>query len=148
MTGAILKVTSFSTSTNMPPNPNIMVAPNCGSFMAPTITSVPWGAISMISTPKMCAFGSYFLAFSIIVVYAASTSAAVFRPTFTPPASDLWMISGETIFATIGKPMLSAICAASFGLVANWNFGTITPYSVIIVFASDSRSALRFSLRA
>jgi hypothetical protein len=39
--GARWKVTSFITSTKMPPRPNISIGPNCGSRVMPRITSRP-----------------------------------------------------------------------------------------------------------
>ncbi len=41
--GARWNVTSFMTSTKMPPRPNISIGPNCGSRVMPRITSRPRG---------------------------------------------------------------------------------------------------------
>ena len=50
-TGARRNVTSRSTSTRMPPRPNVTTGPNDGSLIAPTSTSVPSGSICWIWTP-------------------------------------------------------------------------------------------------
>ena len=43
--GARWNVTSFITSTKIPPRPNMSMGPNCGSRVIPMITSRPRGAI-------------------------------------------------------------------------------------------------------
>ena len=45
----------------MPPRPNIITGPNCGSVVMPTMTSVPCFAICWTATPLMRAFGSALL---------------------------------------------------------------------------------------
>ena len=67
-------------------------------------------------------------------------SEGVFRFTMTPPASDLWIMSGETIFKTTGYPIWSACVAASFSFFARLNLVTGMPYSVQMLLASVSRS--------
>ena len=43
--GARWKVTSFMTSTKMPPRPNMSMGPNCGSRVMPRMTSRPLGTM-------------------------------------------------------------------------------------------------------
>ena len=69
------------------------------------------------------------------------TSAEFFKFTITPPASDLWIMSGDTIFRTIGYPISLAYFDASFSVDATLNFVTGMLYSVQIIFASGSRRA-------
>ncbi len=57
LTGATRKVTSLSTSTKMPPSPNITVGPKVGSLIDPRMTSVAQGAISWMATPWISASG-------------------------------------------------------------------------------------------
>ena len=118
---------SLSTSTRMPPRPNATSLPNEGSVTAPMMTSCPPCSICWIWTPSRWAFGSYFFALAMIVAKPLSTSAALFTPTRTPPASVLCRISGETIFITTGKPMPDASFAASAADVATPSFGTAMP---------------------
>jgi len=51
--GNSLKVTSFRTSTNTPPSPNIMTAPNWGSIFPPTMISVYPSSFFCIRIPMM-----------------------------------------------------------------------------------------------
>src|SRR6202171_1343788 len=65
----------------------------------------------------------------MMVTKPFSTSPALLTPTITPPASVLCKISGETILSTTGKPMPTAILAASAGEVATTSLGTAIPYA-------------------
>ena len=56
--GATRNVTSFSTSTKTPPNPNITVGPKTGSFVTPKTVSIPPGIISATMMPSILAFGA------------------------------------------------------------------------------------------
>ena len=46
------KLTSFKTSTNTPPRPNIRTGPKVGSFATPTMASIPVGAIFCTEMPS------------------------------------------------------------------------------------------------
>ena len=62
-----------------------------------------------------------------MVSKACFTSAAVAKPTITPPASDLCRICSETIFITTGKPISAAMAAASSPVVASRVGSTLNP---------------------
>ena len=100
--GASRNVMSFITSTSTPPRPNATSLPNEGSVTAPMITSCPPPTICCTCTPRICAFLSYFFALARIFAKPAFTSAALFTPTSTPPASVLCRMSGDTILSTTG----------------------------------------------
>src|SRR5262249_36216867 len=85
----------------------------------------------------------YFLALAMIVSKPLRTSAAVFSPTSTPPASVLCRISGDTILRTTGKPMREASFAAAAAFVATPSFGTGMPYASQTSLPSGAVSELR-----
>ena len=55
--GIARKATSSRISTKMPPRPNIITGPKIGSRLTPMMTSVPFRAIGVTSTPRMVAEG-------------------------------------------------------------------------------------------
>ena len=56
--GMARKATSSRISTKMPPRPNISTGPKIGSRTTPTMTSTPFLAIGVSSTPRRSAPGS------------------------------------------------------------------------------------------
>ncbi len=117
-TGAISKATSLRISTKIPPSPNITAGPNWGSRSIPAITSTPPVAIGVIKTPSIRADGTAFPTASLIAVKASAAAAGESIPSLTPPASDLWITSGEITFIAAGKPISPASCEASSAEVA------------------------------
>ena len=91
----------------------------------------------------MIAFLLYFFAFFIISLKAVFTSCEFFNPTFTPPASDLWMICGDTIFITTGYPIFFAACIASLSFLARILLGIGKPYARKTSCPSSSRRFFR-----
>jgi hypothetical protein len=87
--GAILKQTSFMTSAKMPPSPNRIAGPNSGSWVTPTMTSVPPLTMAWTSTPSIGAPGLWHPALATISEKASRTACASRTPTLTPPASVL-----------------------------------------------------------
>jgi hypothetical protein len=141
--GARRNVTSCSTSTSTPPRPKATSLPKLGSVTAPTITSWPPPTICCTCTPCSTALRLYFFALATIVSKPLRTSAVVFNPTSTPPASVLCRMSGETIFSTTGKPIAEAIFAAPAADVATPSFGTGMPYASQTALPSGAVSDVR-----
>ena len=100
--GASRNVTSRSTSTRIPPSPNVTTGPKVGSLIAPISTSCPSGSIRCTCTPVMLASALYAFAFSTMESYPEETSSDEDKPTSTPFASVLWRMSGDTILSTTG----------------------------------------------
>ena len=136
--GSILNATSLNTSVITPPNPAIIIGPNCGSFCIPTINSTPpFGTIfskriPFTSTP----FFLDNLPYMSLNVFL--TSATLSMPTLTPPTSVLCKICGDTTFITNGNPNFFACFAASSADFARAKPGTFTPYFFRIVFDDSS----------
>ena len=136
--GSILNATSLKTSVMIPPNPAIIIGPNCGSFCIPTISSTPpFGTIfskriPFTSTPFFFDKRPYM---SLNVFF---TSATLSSPTFTPPTSVLCKICGETTFMTNGNPNFFACFAASSAEVTRANPGTLIPYFFKMAFDDSS----------
>ena len=87
VTGRIRSVTSFMSSTIVPPIPKVMTLPNAGSVLPPMISSRPGSACCSTITPSICAPGSYAFALSMILVNAPKAAFLLPIPTITPPAS-------------------------------------------------------------
>src|SRR5512140_3638581 len=115
--GATRNETSFITSTKIPPRPNITAWPNCGSFVTPTITSCPAGAIAQTSAPP--ARAPILSSACRIARNAVRTPASSATSRKTPPASLLCVTSGEFIFTATGKPIPLAAAAASSSVPAH-----------------------------
>jgi len=94
------KETSFSTSTNTPPRPNISTGPNVASLATPMMASMPGSAILCTDMPAIFLPEKEELILSKALL--TPSSSAMFRT--TPPASDLWTTSGESTFMATGQP--------------------------------------------
>ena len=145
--GASRNVTSLSTSTSTPPSPNATTLPKVSSVTVPTITSWPELSSCCTWTPTIRASAWYALALSMMVWNPSATSAGVFSPTSTPPASVLCRMSGETIFSTTGRPISSARVTASSALVASPSCGVAMPYASTTSRPSGAVSESRPSAR-
>ena len=99
--------TSRSTSMSMPPNPIVMIGPQCGSSSSPG-TSQPRrsgrpAGCTTTRGPKDVRS----------VRYAAPTAVPLCNPRITPPRSNLWMIPRSAVLSTTGNPSSRAARRAS-----------------------------------
>jgi len=109
-TGATRTEMSRKISTKMPPSPNRIVGPNCGSRFPPTMTSTPGGAIADTRTP---AAGSISRARDRMRPAARCASPGLFTFSSTSPRSLLWAIFRDSALTATGNPMCRAASAAS-----------------------------------
>ena len=103
--GGTRMATSSNTSTITPPRPNATAGPNSSSRLTPTIVSTPLGAVSQTSTPSTCAPFASRAMVRMKSSQHSRTAAGPSTPRRTSPRSDLWAMSGESIFMTTGAPI-------------------------------------------
>ena len=117
---------SASTSTAVPPWPNRITGPNTGSMLAPTISSraCERRTIDCTLRPASVASGRRCVTRASIACTAARSPAASSMSSTTPPTSDLWLMSGETIFSATGQPMASAAATAASASTATRRVAT------------------------
>ena len=113
------KATSFSTSTMVPPMPNMTAWPNWRSRVTPMITSTPGAAMPQTSAPP--ARNPAAVSTAANFRNAARTPASSGTLSTTPPTSVLWVTSGELILTATGKPMSRAAATASSSVAAAAN---------------------------
>jgi len=102
----------------IPPRPNIIVAPYCGSRRIPRITSTPPGfAMGETVAPSIRAPPA-FSSTAAIIAFQAFLTPEGSTPSATPPTSDLWEMSGERILRATGRAKRPAYRAASAAFLA------------------------------
>ena len=80
---------------------------------------MPSAAIPWTTIPAISAVGFLAVTRSRMRRNASRTSAALDRPSSTPPTSLLWVIWADSILRTTGKPMRSEALAASSAFRVN-----------------------------
>ena len=115
LSGGNAMARSRSTSTAMPPAPNVRAGPKTGSRTTPTSSSRAWveAAMGSIVTPASRALGRFAATEAIIAVKLPRTAAASAISSRTPSTSLLCGMSGESIFIATGKPTFSAAATAA-----------------------------------
>jgi len=83
-----------------------MTGPKVGSSAMPRMSSCAFGRtiIGWMVTPAMRASGRAARADAMISAAAVRTDDSDARPSLTPPTSDLWTMSGDSILTTTGVP--------------------------------------------
>ncbi len=110
--------TSRSSSTWTPPSPNMMSGPKEGSWVTPTIASIPSRTICCTATPAISSSRPIARRRCWTAANASRASASDRTSRTTPPTSDLWAMVSESSLIATGKPMRRAADSTWSAVVA------------------------------